>query len=98
MTTLGELLVTVWRQMLLEGRESVELPSGAYPVRRSRNLGLKTVSFEYGSHKIEGIGQNPQTASNWAKRAGQRERIMQFAAQGRYIGNVAEGKLTRYPN
>jgi hypothetical protein len=55
------------------------------------------VYFSYGDHRIEGIEQNPLKSSTWAKRASQGERIMQYSVHGRYIGNVAEGQLTRYP-
>lgn len=97
MLTLGEVLVDVWRQVLSEGKPAVDLPDGTFPVTRSRNQGLKMVYFEYGDHRIEGIEQNPLKTSTWAKRASQGERIMQFSVQGRYVANVAEGKLTRYP-
>lgn len=97
MTTLGEVLIEVWRQVLSEGKDRVELPQGTYPVTQSRNQGLKMVYFGYGNDRIEGIEQNPLKTSTWAKRAGQGERIMQFSVHGQYVGNVAEGKLTRYP-
>ena len=97
MTTLGEVLIDVWRQALSEGKSRVELPTGTYPVTHTRNQGLKMVYFGHGSDRIEGIEQNPLKASTWAKRASRGERIMQFSVRGQYIGNVAEGKLTRYP-
>jgi hypothetical protein len=97
MLTLGEVLVDVWSQVLAEGKGNVELPSGSYPVTRSRNQGLKMVYFAYGDHRIEGIEQNPRKTSTWAKRASRGERIMQFSARSKYVANVAEGKLTRYP-
>ncbi len=55
------------------------------------------VSILHDERIIEGIEQNPLKTSTWAKRASQGERIIQFKLNGRYIGNVAEGKLTRYP-
>jgi hypothetical protein len=97
MPTLGEVLADVWRQVLSEAKRTVDLPDGAYPVTQTRNQGLKMVYFRYGDHRIEGIEQNPLKTSTWAKRASQGERIMQFSVQGRYVANVAEGALTRYP-
>jgi len=44
-----------------------------------------------------GIEQNPKTASRWAELARQGNRIMQFRCSGRYVANVCEGKLLRYP-
>ncbi len=96
-STLGELLIDVWGQVLSEGKSSVALPSGTYPVTRTRSQGLRIVYFLHGEHRIEGIEQNPLKTSTWAKRASQGERIIQFKVNGRYIANVAEGKLTRYP-
>jgi hypothetical protein len=97
MATLGEVLVTVWRQALAEGKHTVELPDGIFTVSRTRNQGLTTVYFQYGTHRIEGIEQNPLKTSEWGKRASQGERVMQFSSLGQYVGNVAEGILTRYP-
>jgi len=97
MPTLGEVLITVWRQALAEGKLTVELPDGIFSVSRTRNQGLKTVYFRYGTYRIEGIEQNPLKTSEWGKRASQGERVMQFSSLGQYVGNVAEGILTRYP-
>jgi hypothetical protein len=97
MSTLDEVLIDVWRQVLLEGKGVAQLRDRTYPVTQTRSQGLKMVYFGYGDHRVEGIEQNPRKSSAWAKRASQGERIMQFSVQGRYVGNVAEGKLTRYP-
>jgi len=96
-SALGEQLIDVWRQVMLDGKGTVELPGGTYPVTQTRGQGLKMVSFVHGDHRVDGIEQNPLKTSTWAKRASQGERIMQFKANSRYIGNVAEGQLTRYP-
>jgi hypothetical protein len=97
MTTLGETLIEVWRQTLVEGRSSVDLAGESRPVTRTRSQGLKVVYLTFGDLSIEGIEQNPLKTSTWAKRASAGEKIMQFRLKGRYIGNVAEGKLLRYP-
>jgi hypothetical protein len=97
MPTLGEALVIVWRQALAEGKHTVGLPNGVFSVSRTRNQGLITVYFRYGTYQIEGIEQNPLTTSEWGQRASHGERVMQFLSLGEYVGNVAEGVLTRYP-
>ncbi len=51
-----------------------------------------------GNVEVEGIEQNPATNSRWAKMAQEGQRIMQFKVRGRYVANVAEGRLTRYPS
>jgi hypothetical protein len=97
-SSLEEALVEVWRQALVEGVASVTLSTGTYPVMSTRSQGLKVVHFQQGDTSVEGIEQNPLKTSTWAKRASSGERIMQFKVGPRYIGNVAEGKLTRYPS
>lgn len=96
--TLGEILVEVWRQALVDELPEVEVATRRSRVGRTRNQGLRVVSFRYQEHAIEGIEQNPHTASRWAKLAQQGQRIMQFSMNGRYVANVCEGRLTRYPS
>lgn len=96
--TLGETLVSVWRQALGEDREVVEIGAQRLDVVRTRRKGLRSVYVTFGAVRVEGIEQNPETASRWAKLARAGQRIMQFSFRGRYVGNVCEGRLTRYPS
>jgi len=91
-----EALVSVWRQVLVEGKDEVALGSEVYRVNFLRAKKLKAVEFTCGGYAIAGIEQNPNTASQWAQLARQGKRIMQFRCGGRYIANVCEGKLCRY--
>ena len=95
--TLSETLVSVWRKTLLEEVADVEIAGRHYPIGRTRSQALRTVAFTYQDLALEGIEQNPLTASRWAKLAQKGERIMQFKYNGRYIANVREGSLMRYP-
>ncbi len=95
--TLGDILVSVWRQSLDEKRTEVEIEGIRHRVGATRRQALKTVTFTYAERPIEGIEQNPETKSNWAKLAREGQRIMQFRCRGRYIANVCEGRLLRYP-
>jgi hypothetical protein len=95
--TLGDALNSVWQQALGERRDEIELEGKTYRVSVLRSKGLRMVEFEYGPHAIVGIEQNPKTASRWAELARQGNRIMQFRCSGRYVANVCEGKLLRYP-
>jgi hypothetical protein len=95
--TLAQALVAAWRQALQEGRSEVEVAGSRVRVERSHKLGLKVVVFSWGGVPIEGIEQNPQTRSRWAAMAQEGRRILQFRCRGRYIGNVCDGVLTRYP-
>jgi hypothetical protein len=55
------------------------------------------VEFDFGSNRLVGIEQNPKTTSRWAELAREGNRIMQYRCKGRYVANVCEGKLLRYP-
>ncbi len=95
--TLEETLISVWRQALVDGASAVELGGERYAVSATRAKRLKIVGFDFASHRIEGIEQNPETGSRWAALARQGKRIMQFSCKRRYFANVCEGKLLRYP-
>jgi len=95
--TLGETLIAVWQQALAEERAAVMLEEKSYPVEKTRAKKLRTVEFAYGARRLTGIEQNPQTGSRWAALARQGKRVMQFSCEGRYIGNVCEGRLIRHP-
>jgi hypothetical protein len=95
--TLGDTLISTWRQALSEGRDHIELGSETYPVTVSRAKGLRMVEFNVGPHRLVGIEQNPRTGSRWAMLASEGNRIMQFRCKGCYVANVCEGKLRRYP-
>jgi len=95
--TLGETLISVWRQSLAEGRQEVDLEGRHHSVGLFRAEKLRNVEFSYGELSIIGIEQNPATNSRWAGLARQGNRIMQFRCKGRYVANVCEGKLLRCP-
>ena len=95
--SLGDALISAWQQALSEGRDDIELEGETYPVTVSRAKGLRMVEFSLGPYRIVGIEQNPRTESRWAELAREGSRIMQFRCKGRYVANVCEGKLLRYP-
>lgn len=95
--TLAETLITVWQQVLAEGKSVVTLEAKSYKVGATRARRLRAVDFDYADYRLTGIEQNPQTKSRWAALARQGKRIMQFSCEGRYLGVVVEGRLTRYP-
>ena len=94
---LVETLVSVWQQSLADGQERVDLGRESYPVTVFRAKKLRSVNFRYGELGIIGIEQSPKTESRWAVLAREGKRIMQFRCEGRYVANVCEGKLFRYP-
>jgi hypothetical protein len=95
--TLAEVMVQVWQQSLVDGAVEVEVDGRRHRVDRTRRQGLRFVTFSYDEFAIEGIEQNPEKASRWAKLAQDGKRIMQFRVRGRYVANVCEGTLMRYP-
>ena len=95
--TLGETVILVWQQVLVDAKSVVELEGETYLVGSTRAKKLRTVRFGYGGYRLDGIEQNPETGSKWAALAREGKRVMQFSYESRYVGNVCEGKLTRYP-
>jgi hypothetical protein len=95
--TLGETMILVWQQSLADGKEDVDLGKESYPVTVFRAKKLRSVEFGYGELRIIAIEQNPATNSRWALLSREGNRIMQFRCKGRYVANVCEGKLLRYP-
>jgi hypothetical protein len=94
--TLEETMLAVWRQALIENANLVELAGRRYPVQRTRRLRLRQVDFEFNGQPLRGIEQNPETSSRWAELARAGQKVMQFTSGGRYVGNVADGKITMY--
>lgn len=94
--TLAETLIAVWQQVLAEEKKDVRLEGQTCRVGKTRGRRLRTLDFGYGDFRLTGIEQNPETSSRWAQMARKGKRVMQFSCQGRYIGNVVEGRLTRY--
>jgi hypothetical protein len=94
--TLAEILISVWRQALLENAQRVVLEDQNFPVRRTSRSRLREVDFEFEGHELRGLEQNPDTASRWAQLARQGNKVMQFLHHGRYIAVVVDGKVKFY--
>lgn len=95
--TASKTLISVWQQVLVAGKVKLKLEGAEYTVTYLRAKKLKMFEFDFGDFRIAGIEQNPRTTSRWAELARGGNRIMQFRCNGRYIANVCEGKLLRYP-
>jgi hypothetical protein len=95
--TLGDALISVWQQVLADGKPAVDLEGKTCAVGRTHAKKLRTVRFDYTECRLDGIEQNPATASQWAALARGGKRVMQFSCHSRYVANVCEGELTRYP-
>jgi hypothetical protein len=93
---LEETLVEVWRQAFAENTKAVALGTERYPVMRTSKRRLRQVDFVFEGKEIRGLEQNPNTKSRWAAMARQGKKVMQFLVEGRYVANVADGKVTSY--
>jgi len=91
-----ETLVEVWRQALVENAKAVKLGGESYPVRLTPKRSLRQVDFVFDGNEIRGLEQNPDTKSRWAQLARSGKKVMQFLNEGRYVANVADGKVTHY--
>ena len=94
--TLEQTLLDVWRQVLIENAKVVELDGKRYSVRITPRKNLRQVDFIFDGNEIRGLEQNPETKSRWAQLARSGSKVMQFLSEGRYVGNVADGKVTLY--
>jgi hypothetical protein len=89
-------LVDVWRQVLIENANVVELDGKRFPVRITPRKGLRQVDFMFEGNEIRGLEQNPDTKSRWAQLARAGKEVMQFLSEGRYVAVAVDGKLTLY--
>ncbi len=94
--TLEEAMVKVWRQALVERAAEVELAGQTFPVRETPRKRLREGGFAFDGGPLRGLEQNPKTESRWAQLARAGHKVMQFLSEGRYVGNVVDGKVTLY--
>jgi len=94
--SLDEAFIEVWRQALIENASFVVLGADRFPIRRTPKRGLRQVDFTLDGNEIRGLEQNPETKSRWAQMARSGKKVMQFLSEGRYVANVADGKVIRY--
>jgi hypothetical protein len=94
--SLEDALISVWRQVLAEDAKTVTLNRESYPVRRTSRSKLREVDFQFEGSALRGVEQNASTNSRWAQLAREGKKVMQFLAQGRYVANVVDGKVTVY--
>src|ERR1700724_2154629 len=94
--TLEEILISVWRQALVEGARTVTVGGNSFPVRKTSRAQLREVDFQFADTELRGLEQNPKTTSRWARLAREGKKVMQFLSAGRYIAVVVDGKVQFY--
>lgn len=93
---LDRALLSVWRQVLVEGKKRIVLGDDSYPVQSTHKRKLAQVDFDFAGQRIRGLEQNPATASRWAVLARKGAKVMQFLTAGRYIAAVSDGEITHF--
>jgi hypothetical protein len=93
---LDDILVSVWRQVMMENSNPVQLDGRRFPVLQTSRSKLREVNFEFEGQTLRGLEQNPNTKSRWAQLARQGKKVMQFLRDGKYIGVVVDGKVQIY--
>jgi len=94
--SLEEVVLSVWRQAMVEGKSSVEIEGHTYPIKSTHRQGLKQVDFRFDGKNLRGLEQNPDTKSRWAAMARAGKKVMQFLDGGRYVAVVCDGKVHLY--
>ena len=94
--SLEDILLTVWRQIMIEHATSVKMNENIYPVKTTKGRGLKQVDFAFGERSLRGLEQNPATKSRWAAMAREGKNVMQFLENGAYVAVVVDGKIHTY--
>lgn len=93
---LEDILVSVWRQVMMENSNAVQLGGRRFPVLQTSRSKLREVNFEFEGQTLRGLEQNPNTKSRWAQLAREGKKVMQFLSDGKYIGVVVDGKVQIY--
>jgi hypothetical protein len=94
--TLEKILVSVWRQALVEEARAVTVGDKGFPVGRTSRSRLREVDFQFEGDELRGLEQNPKTASRWARLAREGKKVMQFLSAGRYFAVVVDGRVQFY--
>jgi hypothetical protein len=96
MPSLEDVLLSVWRQALVEDAGSVKIDGETYQVKSTPRRGLKQVDFRFDGMNLRGLEQNPETRSRWAAMAREGKKVMQFLEAARYIAVVVDGNVHLY--
>ena len=93
---LEDILISIWRQAMVEQCKAVSIGASTYPVKHTNRRALIQVDFIFDDRNLRGLEQNPETKSRWAAMARSGKKVMQFLENGRYLAVVVDGKLHTY--
>jgi hypothetical protein len=88
-----EVVISVWRQILVQNAKIVQLDGKRYLVKRSSRHHFRQVDFTFNGQGLRGIEQNPGFGSRRAKLAREGKKDMQFLRNGRYVAVVVDGQV-----
>jgi hypothetical protein len=91
-----EMLLSVWRQAMVEDLAAIVLAGRSWPVKRTARRRLRQVDFQFDGKDIRGLEQNPDTKSRWAQQARAGKKVMQFLGDTGYIAVAIDGKIHFY--
>ena len=94
--TFDDVIISVWRQTLVQNAMVVELADKRYFIKRTSRHRFRQVDFMFDGQKFRGLEQNPETRSRWAQLAREGKKVMQFLRNGRYVAVVVDGKVLTY--
>lgn len=86
-------LLTIWRQSLVENSRSVTVAGEIFPVRSVTRHKLKEVYFRFEGHKFRGSEQDFKTESRSAVKAREESKVMEFDERGFHVAVVRDGKV-----
>jgi len=91
-----DVIISVWRQALVQNAKIIELEGKRYFVKRTSRHHLRQVDFTFDGQEFRGLEQNPGTRSRWAELAREGKKAMQFLRNGRYVAVVVDGQVFTY--
>jgi hypothetical protein len=95
-STLEDVIISVWRQTLVQNKNIVELVDERCFVERTSRHRFRQVDFTFDGQELRGLEQNPATRSRWAQLAREGKKVMQFLRNGRYVAVVVDGEVFDY--
>ena len=94
--TFDDVIISVWRQTLVQNEKIVELADKHYFVKRTSRHRFRQVDFTFDGQELRGLEQNPETRSRWAQLAREGKKVMQFLRNGHYVAVVVDGQIFTY--
>lgn len=78
--SLEETLISVWRQVMVEGAKTVTVEGRNFPVRRTSRSKLREVDFRFDAHELRGLEQILEPVLDGRDWHGKEKRSCSFSA------------------